>query len=198
MFDIPKSARHDENCFQILVTPELATEWLRHNLLNRPMNKRSVQNLVRLMKTGQWRNLWQPIILGQNVVLDGQHRLYAIIFSGVPTMMCVVFNQDEGTFLNIDSGFSRTKLDMIRLGLQDHTIKQKHLSVLKAMLAGASCDHLNQLASIELVEPYKKHRTAIEFAISTLGKGCDNTVLGIMARAYYFLPEETLLSFAKA
>ena len=198
MFTIPKNARPDANCYQLLVTPELANEWLSHNPLNRPLNEKKAANIARLMQAGLWKHVWQPVILGQNIVLDGQHRLKAIVLSGLSMIMSVVFNQDENDFMFLDCGSIRTKLDMVRLGLQDHTIKGKHLAVLRAMLAGTNCGGLRQLTSVEMKELYRKHRKAVDFAIALLGKEMDSTVLGILARAFYSLPKETIQSLAAA
>lgn len=198
MFNIPKNARPDANCYQLLVTPELATEWLSHNALNRPLNDKKASNIARLMKSGLWKHVWQPIILGQNIVLDGQHRLRAVVLSGLSMIMSVVFNQDENDFIFLDSGTPRTKLDMVRLGLQDHAIKGKHLSVLCAMLAGANCNNLQQLSSVEMKDLYRKHRSVVDFIVGLFGKETDNTVLGIMARACYSLQKETIQSLAAA
>lgn len=198
MITIPQNAQRDVNCYKVLVTRELAQEWMGYNYLNRPLNNLRVNNMSRLMKDGKWKDSGQPVILGVKVVLDGQHRLAAIILSGIPQMMTVIFNQDENTFMHLDCGSSRSKLDMVRLGLHDQTIKCKHLSVLKAMLTGATCDNLQNLTAVELTEFYTKYRGAIAIAISLLGNQTDNTILGVISRACINLPNETLHSFANA
>lgn len=198
MITLPKNAQRDVNCYKVLVTPELCSEWLNSNPMNRPLNERRVNNIARLMKEGKWKDVGQPIILGEHVVLDGQHRLQAIIRSGIAQTMSVVFNQDESGFMNLDCGSPRSKLDMVRVGLQDQTIKSKHLSVLKTMVAGDSCENLQELTAAELMNLFTKYRDSIEFAIALLGKDTDNTVLGVIARACRRLPQETLHSFASA
>lgn len=198
MITIPTNAQRNPNCYKVLVTPEIAAVWLGYNLFNRPLNNREVDNLARLMKEGKWMDTGQAIILGVNVVLDGQHRLQAIILSGIPQMMTVIFNQDESSFIALDCGSPRSKLDMVRLGIQDQTIKSKHLSVLKAMLAGVTCANLYNLTAIELSKLVARHREAIETAITIFGKETDKTILAVIARASYTLPNETLHSFANA
>lgn len=198
MITIPTNAQRNVNCYKVLVTPEIAAVWLGYNLFNRPLNNREVNNLARLMKEGKWMDTGQAIILGTNVILDGQHRLQAIILSGIPQMMTVIFNQDEKNFIALDCGSPRSKLDMVRLGIQDQTIKSKHLSVLKAMLAGACCNGMQELTAVELSKLVTQHREAIETALTLFGKKTDQTILAVIARAFYTLPNETLHSFANA
>lgn len=198
MITIPTNAQRDVNCYKVTITPEISSEWLAFNPLNRPLNQRKVNNIARLMKEDKWHDVCQPIILNEHIVLDGQHRLQAIILSGVPQTMSVVFNQDLNSFMHLDSGTPRSKLDMVRLGLQDQTIKSKHLSVLKAMIAGNSCNSQKHLTAIELKNLFAQYRNNVEFALALLGKDTDCTVLGVIARACRRLPQETLYSFASA
>ena len=51
---------------------------------NRPLNKKWVNSLALEMKRGQWKPNGQPMILcGEGIIGDGQHRVNAVIKSGV-------------------------------------------------------------------------------------------------------------------
>lgn len=94
------------------ITPELAEKYLRHNTKNRPMRKNVVKYYASQMKKGQWLLNGESIIFNHDGTLeDGQHRLQAVIDSGVSVQMLVVRNAPKGSFATIDSGISRKVSD---------------------------------------------------------------------------------------
>ena len=51
---------------------------------NRPLNKKWINSLALEMQRGQWKPNGQPIIISrENIIGDGQHRVHAVIKSGV-------------------------------------------------------------------------------------------------------------------
>jgi hypothetical protein len=69
------------------ITPAIAMEILeKHNPRNRSISERTVQSYAMDMKENRWTLTHQGIALDENGdLLDGQHRLWAVVFSGVPT-----------------------------------------------------------------------------------------------------------------
>lgn len=97
------------------VTPTIAKEWLRHNTLNRPIRKRYVESMADSMKRGEWAVTHQPVALNGNRLLDGQHRLLAVIESGLQSVkMAVIKDADPDTFDTIDIGARRSHSDIFR------------------------------------------------------------------------------------
>ena len=91
---IPKEARLCNNTYIVNVPPELARQWLSINNFNRPKNTESVAKYVRQIRDGHWRLTHQGVALTQNgFLLDGQHRLFALIECGVTLPMRVCFNE---------------------------------------------------------------------------------------------------------
>lgn len=105
------------------ITPEVALEMLKVNTRNRPLNKRQVVYYADQMIRGQWQLNGEPIILSDgNVLLDGQHRLAAIVKSQTTQDVLVVKGVDGNTFSTIDTGKVRTKSDVFALeGIKDYT-----------------------------------------------------------------------------
>jgi hypothetical protein len=69
----------------VLVTLEIAAQWLDRN----PQNRRIVQSRVSFyaaqMQAGSWKLTHQGIAFDEyGNLVDGQHRLYAVILSGTP------------------------------------------------------------------------------------------------------------------
>lgn len=94
------------------ITPVLAEEYLRHNTSNRQLRKNIVNYYASQMKSGQWMLNGEGIIFNeQGTLVDGQHRLAAVVESGVNVDMLVVRNADKDSFATIDSGVSRKIAD---------------------------------------------------------------------------------------
>lgn len=95
----------------IIVTPEMAEEWLKksESFKNRPLNNRHVEAYCKDMMEGKWELNGVAIILNKDgVVIDGQHRLHAIVRVGIPQYMFVVEGVDERCVHTIDCGMKRS------------------------------------------------------------------------------------------
>lgn len=99
------------------VTPAMAIKWLGKNYEN---NRKSrdwhIQELSDSIKNNEWVTTHQGIAFDKNgVLIDGQHRLQAIIAADMPVIMLVVKNLTPDSFGVIDAGMKRTLAD--RTGL---------------------------------------------------------------------------------
>lgn len=80
----------------VLVDPKKAELWLKKNTKNRKVSNRHVSQLANEMKEGKWLLNGQAIAFSKDgVLLDGQHRLLAVIMSGVTVEMTVAFGVDH-------------------------------------------------------------------------------------------------------
>lgn len=99
-----------------LITPEKAREYMKGNTYNRPLSKACVDALADQMRRGQWKMNGEPIIFsGSGKLLDGQHRLAAVIRSGTSVEMAVARGVDEDAFVTIDTGKGRTAGDVFAI-----------------------------------------------------------------------------------
>jgi hypothetical protein len=91
------------------ITPEMAKECLSRNTHNRPLSSRQINLLARDMLAGKFLYTGDSIKFDRNNVLrDGQHRLHAIVQSGVTVRMTVVTGLDPETQDVMDTGRKRT------------------------------------------------------------------------------------------
>ena len=199
MFTLPKSAKPFTNAFLVNVTPELARQWLLLNNFNRPPRPDLVMDYVRQIRDGRWCRTHQGIAFtGNGTLLDGQHRLFAVVETGVTVPMLIFTNESLENHLAIDGGKRRSALDVVRLEIRSNSIKAKHISTVKAMVAGVFCKSQNHLSSQEVVELLRRHYLAVDWAVEHLGKAKEignPTVLGVIARAHTCVPAERLLEF---
>lgn len=97
------------------VTPTLAKNWLKTNTLNRPVRQSYVSYLAECMKRGEWGINHQAVALNGNKLIDGQHRLLAVVESGLPAVkMSVINDADTASFDTIDIGVKRSHADIFR------------------------------------------------------------------------------------
>jgi hypothetical protein len=90
---------------------------LQKNTDNRKPDKQRIRQYSSDMKEGRWKFTTQTVGIGTSGrIVDGQHRLFAIVDSGVTIPCWVVFDADETTFDVIDTGKIRTGNDIWRIG----------------------------------------------------------------------------------
>lgn len=110
---------------KVLITPELAQNWLSFNKHNRSMKEKSVSLLAGEMKAGRWREDTGETIKfdSEGSLLDGQHRLAAIGAAGIPVSMWVAYDVPADSFKVIDSGVKRTATDVFEInGISYHNL----------------------------------------------------------------------------
>lgn len=103
------------------ITPALAQAYLEKNKSNRSLRESHVQRLVSDMKEGRWQLTHQGIAFNNaGDLVDGQHRLHAVINSGACVEMFVArgVEADSAIGLLVDVGAARSAADV--LGLPRH------------------------------------------------------------------------------
>lgn len=100
-----------------VVTAKLAGEWLKKNKSNRPIKKNWVHFLSQQMINGSWiPDTGETIKFDkQGNLIDGQHRLSAVIMSKKSIEMEVKDNMDRKAMEVIDTGKSRTSTDLLAM-----------------------------------------------------------------------------------
>lgn len=96
------------------VTPKEAVIWLdTKNAHNRPISQSTVERYTQEMKAGRWKVNGQPLIFGKSGnLLNGQHRLKAIIAANKSIETMIVWGVEDSTFDTIDDGNKRSLGDV--------------------------------------------------------------------------------------
>jgi hypothetical protein len=98
------------------VTPELASSWLSRNVHNRNIRAVTVESYANDKTAGD--RMWSGETIKFAVdgsLIDGQHRLHAIVRAEVTVPMLVVRGLDAEAQEDIDSGLPRKFHDVLRL-----------------------------------------------------------------------------------
>ncbi len=106
------------------VTPEMAIEWLDQNAGNRTVSKKHVALLAQMMIRNEWHFVGDPVRFDQEgKLLDGQHRLLALIESETTQRMVVIHNLPAESQVYMDAGRRRSPGDqlMVALGMRNGT-----------------------------------------------------------------------------
>lgn len=113
---------------EVMVDPDLAARWLERNKLNRKLLDGVVGKYAKAMEEGRWHYDAAPIRFDTaGNLLDGQHRLWAIIESGTTQKFLVVEGLDPKSFVVMDTGKMRNLADLISIEFPDYK-SLSHLS----------------------------------------------------------------------
>lgn len=115
---------HGQEWDLIEITPEMARKWLELNIENnRGIRPQVVGAYARDMAAGRWHLTGDPIRFDEDGnLIDGQHRLYAILEANVPIWSYIVRGVKKEAFYAIDSGIKRTMGDELTFAGEKNAI----------------------------------------------------------------------------
>lgn len=137
----------------VVITPALAEFWITQNLDNRKVKEDVVKSLARDMMCGNWRETHQGIafsrINGRDVLIDGQHRLLAVMLSKFTIRMQVTFGLEAGARDAIDRNCPRSVADQMKLlhGIKDGRV----IAMIANQIANLCCEDKVRRASVPQV-----------------------------------------------
>jgi hypothetical protein len=114
---LPEAAPPMPAAEKIRLTPALATKLLEANSANRPLSDAHVNRIAAQIRGGKWRFNGDTIKIGvDGSVLDGQHRLWAVIEADTPVETFLATGIERGSFATIDAVRRlRTRTDVLAL-----------------------------------------------------------------------------------
>jgi hypothetical protein len=156
---------------EVRVTPEIAQHWLTYNTSNRSIVNARVEQFKADMERGDWSDNGETIRFAYGKLLDGQHRLTALVLAGVTLRLPVMFGLDPESQVTMDTGRGRTPRDVLSIeglgkweagvfGSAVHGI----LSARAGMLPSSTAKHTNR----EVRNFFLENRSAIEASLQVL------------------------------
>lgn len=98
------------------VTPTTARHWLDGKRANRRVTEGKVESYAADMKEGRWRQNGVPIVFNEDgALMDGQHRLLAVIEYGKPIELVVARGVADEAMVTFDVGIARRLKDFLQL-----------------------------------------------------------------------------------
>lgn len=88
------------------VTPQIAAEWLKTDVRNRELNKREIKKIEYDLMHGEFYLTHQSVAIDPfGNLFDGNHRLTAIVNTGISAVLDVAFNAPRNP--KVDAGMKR-------------------------------------------------------------------------------------------
>lgn len=160
------------NAQWIDIDPGKAAHWLQNNFRNRPISEDVIAAYARDMKNGEWVATHQGIAFNdRDELIDGQHRLHAIIRAGVTIRMMVTFGlpsviegKEVTTMDAVDRGRTRSVADQLRI---QHGLKNGSAIAAICASIAAICYHAKtrRLSVGQTLEIYRAFQPSIDWAI---------------------------------
>lgn len=170
------------------VTPALAQRWLRNNFRNRPVSDDVVTSYARDMAAGQWVATHQGIAFNdRDELIDGQHRLLAVVKSGRTIRMMVTFglpskiNGKEMTTMDcVDRGRTRSVADQLKIqhGLNNGGQIAAIANALANLCAG---ERTRRLSVGQTLEVYRTFEAQVNYVIANRSREHGLRTTGVLA-----------------
>jgi hypothetical protein len=98
----------------VTITPRMAKKWLAKNSKNRPLSERTVAYYADMMRRGLWVLNGDTIRFDEDgTLIDGQHRLAAVVMSNTSIQSYVINDLPKAAFFTIDEGKPRSFSDRL-------------------------------------------------------------------------------------
>lgn len=144
----------------ILITPTEAKKILLQNTCNRRLRNHHVDKLAKEMIHKKWKKTGVTIQISESGrLLDGQHRLHAVLRSGISTEFIVIRGVPDESNDVIDTGVRRTNGDIFQ-----YNGVSKNYTVIPAIInfayaikrGGQDVGFVDELTSQRLLELYNE------------------------------------------
>lgn len=151
------------------ITPDSASEILGRNDRNRAHSAHQVKMLANEIKNGRWRLNGDTIKIGSTgQLIDGQHRLMAVIDSGIAIQSLIVRGVEDDAFQTIDLGKKRKHADVLSINGEDNSVDlSSALNCLWRIESGKFSGARHSLSHTEIIDFLQRHpmiRDSVQFA----------------------------------
>lgn len=175
------------------ITPDRAAKMLENNTMNRNISQITVKRYALAMRNGEWEQNGQTIIIAEDgTILDGQHRLHAVIESGMTITFLIVYNVKKAAIATIDSGVSRTFRHVLQIKGSKHASTASALTKLAWIYFFYDSEMKDSSAKIALRNTilecfYDENKDLIERAAAIADTGCHHFVKSHMGFCIFLM-----------
>ena len=120
------------------ITPTLAKAMLERNTDNRPLRTGHVRSLADAIRRGEWKVTHQGIAFAKDGrLLDGQHRLAAVVEANLSVTMLVIWDMSEDSFVALDIGLRRSAADILDIPVRLAAVARLIVSIVDTARMGS-------------------------------------------------------------
>jgi len=169
------------------ITPDMAAKLLEEakEVQNRNVSDGHVEWLAAQMKSGKWALNGEALIFDEEgQLIDGQHRLWAIVNSGITIESLVTRGVDRKGFATIDTGSARTSGNVLSIyGEKNGNVLSAALGWLHRyengkMLWALKASGFAAATALALVKKHPGMRDAVEWSAGMRGNAIFRKVSG--------------------
>tara|TARA_R100000734_G_scaffold8011_1_gene6367 strand:- start:796 stop:1632 length:837 start_codon:yes stop_codon:yes gene_type:complete len=172
-----------------VITPEVADRYLRTNTANRALRPTAVKEYVAEMESGDWLLGCDAIGFDVNgVLINGQHRLNAVVKSGIASDFIVARNLPTKSKNALDVGKRRQLHE--RITIAGHKITVKEANICTLMLTPWSSNQVYKIKTHAQREQIVLLHQAFKPSITFVAEAAPNS-LGADLTAAVFLAEHS-------
>jgi hypothetical protein len=141
------------------ITPEMATAILAKDAPNRPIKKHNVNRYAKDMSNGWWKQTGESLVFDQDrQLVQGQHRLHAVIQSGMTIEFVVVCGVESVSQDVMDTGARRSLGDQLaRRGEKNCTSLASAIVLTKAWMEDGRPHTNTGVSNIDLLQWFSDH-----------------------------------------
>jgi len=175
------------------INPDFAYKMLEKNTMNRTISQITVTRYANDMASGAWKQNGESIKIAEDgSIIDGQHRLWAIIESGKTITMIVIYNVSKDCMDSIDIGLSRQFKDVLKIAGSTHSVTAAGITKLAWIYDNYDKELRNGTTKAEtrnsvLKAYYDQNRDLIEWAAEVADCGVHHFVKSYMGFCLYVL-----------
>lgn len=155
------------------ITPEMAKKYYAKSKGNRVIRRKTVNEYIAQMRKGLWVLNGETVCFDANgALMDGHHRLLAIIESGITIEVLVVRGVDPAAWFTYDQGKSRSGGDVFQLDGVTNPFAAKAIVAKceaineKKILHSRNNAQYTSKSNAELLGIYREHEKVFRDALS--------------------------------
>lgn len=173
----------------VSIDPTLAKFLLQKNFRNnRKLSRPKVKLYAKEMLTGEWSADSNMICFDpEGLLINGQHRLEAIVESGTTQTFAMAFNMPNESARVFDQGRARTQVD--RINIAGFNMKQKHNTIVRNAMTRMETKRIGakyyreKTTDQEIKQVYQDHKDFVDFMVKN--KSWRNSIVNSVALKIY-------------
>lgn len=170
------------------ITPKMAEKLLENNVHNRNLRQDVVDKYARSMRLDLWESNGESIIVASDgSVLDGQHRLWAVLESGVMIEEWIIRGVDPNAYKSIDNGLGRSLTDHATLAdiKNAKTISGAVRHIFRCVNDYTTMSSVYNCTPTEMIDFYYKNPDLDDSV--PYGRKCKKFIVAAIGAAYHYM-----------
>lgn len=177
------------------ISPEVAKEMLRRNSKNRNLSEKHCEFLSKEMIIGNWMFDGQPIRFSTSgTLLDGQHRLNAVVKSGTTQQFLIVTGIESEAFKVMDTGKMRSASDVFMINGIKNSVSAAATTkcIMNYLLEDFTIKSRFKISNTEIVDYYNSNKGIAECVTRAAGlyKSFDKILPLSIIASFMYLTEQ--------